>query len=408
MNVLVDNTGLQNFGACLLKKCSNENAENAVDDFLQMCIQMVFYDKLLDSALIPSYMSNFSDEIISEVSKVDSSIFDAESKHKQISELDKILDNIAIDYSTQIDDELKSCKTIHKTKSSISIPPPTVKGDEEIALATKAIKERNIGLIELLRQKAAENRDDAYFFEITTRKINADGSIMDKIMSFSEKNKTWNDEMSKKILTSLRVASNQVLAEYFSCPYSPAVIRAKTIQGQRDKLVLSMKEIIKLYDKKQKDRIIPSFEVKLPSIENYLLSKGQGNPNDILRYTIDLRNDFSPVREYIRKRIKGMEINEANYDVFTNELKEIAEYISYRLKYSNAPFKRILENAYWVPLIPIDQSGSLSINVPIPKIFSRDLKKCYTAFTEITNKMRIRSQNKNSYRKRLINNCINN
>jgi len=54
MNILIDNTGLQNFGSCLLKKCQDENA---IDDFLQICIQIIFYDKLSVSILEHVFLS---------------------------------------------------------------------------------------------------------------------------------------------------------------------------------------------------------------------------------------------------------------------------------------------------------------------------------------------------------------
>jgi len=400
MNILIDNTGLQNFGACFSKKCRDENA---VDDFLQMCIQMVFYDKLSTSILVPQHINNVSEEIISMVDAYDSSIFDAKNRNEQVLELDGILNDIAKYYNTEIDYVLERCKTIHTINNRSSIPEGNSEMLKLIDLTTKAIQTGNTNLIEQLRQETAEKKNDSYFFDIATRNINADGSIMDKIMSFSKKNRTWNNAMALEVISSLRIVSNQVLSDLFSSPYSPAVIRAKAIQQQREILFLTMEKIFNLMNKIE---FLPG-EIKLPSFENYLLIKGRGNPESILKESIRLRNDFSPVREYINK--VDEKLNKVDYIKRLKELNEIAMDICNELKFpKESVIKKTLENVHSLPV--------WNVHVPVPneKLFtsvkralSIDLKKCKNAFSEISNDMiAISNRSSDYYRKILISNCV--
>jgi hypothetical protein len=63
VNILAENNGIQNFGSSLNKQCKPGH-ENEIEDFLQLCIQIIFYEKISISGLVPQYVWKKSVETV--------------------------------------------------------------------------------------------------------------------------------------------------------------------------------------------------------------------------------------------------------------------------------------------------------------------------------------------------------
>jgi hypothetical protein len=61
MDILAENNALHNLGLCMNKRCKDTEQ---VDDFIQLCIQMIFYNKISLSELVPDYVLGISSGII--------------------------------------------------------------------------------------------------------------------------------------------------------------------------------------------------------------------------------------------------------------------------------------------------------------------------------------------------------
>jgi hypothetical protein len=173
MNILLDNTGFQNFGKCFFHSLDPKNNKFGIKDFLQICIQIVFYDKITISTIVPKKIKEYSDEIIDVIKNIDCDIIDTNNLNLQNFELSDILDDIAEEYYDKIDHSFNKCRKLVSIKSSNKnhIPDLDIEATKLFSFATDAIREKNENAISMLAEKSKNEKIDSSFFDIVTRKI---------------------------------------------------------------------------------------------------------------------------------------------------------------------------------------------------------------------------------------------
>jgi len=368
MDILVENSAFQNFGVCLHKKCTDSDQ---AEDFLQLCIQMVFYNKISLSGLVPEYVSKKSAEII-ELLKKEYHIKNINFQNMNEKNSDSIVRRVSSEYHSKMNTRLHEYESVSTAGTFL----PKLSHDilERIKVFTEAIKTGSYDVVtgELFKQSSFTT-DSALAKIITFER-----KIFDELVKFSEEH-GWDEMKGFQLISDLRIITNKILSIENNKIYSPGVKR-----GRKEKQIIKLfSEKIEEILKKANDEgwgpqfdVLPSIE--LPSIKNYLINKGGCKPNEILKITSDLREKFAPVRSYIQMMGKNNIIDSVK------AINEICMKLSDEMKMGKqSKTKIIFEN------IPTFGVGPFSLPVPnIPDI-NRGFKLyiCVQAFTEIMDDM---------------------
>jgi len=382
MVILAENSAFQNLGLCIEKKCKDTDQ---IDDFLQLCIQMIFYDKISLSGLVPVYIAQRSKEIIDTLKREDT-FFDIDFQNISNKDSDELIKEVGDVYYRKMDDNLEEYKTIIKNAKGL-LPKLNNETLEKIKKVTEAIKNGSIDTInngDLYRQSTFST--DSSLVKIVSYKED----MFKELYKFS-KDYDWNEAMSLQLISDLRVLTNKLLATKNRKPYSPAVRR-----GRKEKQLIE-KSFLSRIEKITKDVAIelcgPTIE--MPSLKDYLVISGKGKPNDILKIASDLRIRFSPVRDYI----KDMGKNKVSDSLQT--LNEISKRVIEEAK-AGKPLscKKVIENIKDINL------GPIALSYPVFPEINREtkLEHCVLAFTETIEDM-IWNKEGNFY-KELIKNCM--
>jgi hypothetical protein len=427
MNILLDNTGFQNFGMCFHHSLDPNNLNYGIKDFLQFCIQIVFYDKITISTIVPKQIMEKSDEIINDINNRSSDIIDIDNLDLQYNDFNDILDNVAEEFSHRINSSFEKCRKLISTDTEFQshIPKLNEETNKLFTLATDAIKNKKEDIIAMLTEKSKNEKIDSSFFDIVTRKINSQGDmrIIDKIYDFISETGTYNILMGNQLISDLRYCSNQCLSYKFERPYVPAVIRAGEYMRDRHEIYIAIDNIFQIINKSR----FKWTNIELPSFEEYLLIKGKGSPERIFDAAVEARRIFTSVREYIRNA-ESKEYEQSEYNEVLKSLKLLANDV-YKKMVNNIHFENtnVVENYFAIPqhFININVHNSQialgeNINQKAENnifndnnIQKNDLSKCFRAISEITRKMIKEKEysfgnNDALYYKGILeNNCIN-
>jgi len=252
--------------------------------------------------------------------------------------------------------------------------------------ATNAIKEKDLTLLQEYA-KASNFSSDACQYKI----LNNNPHIYEKIFEYAD---AWNGVMTLNILSEVRWLSNRELAKINKKVFLPSVKRGRIDYHSRITLreIRTMQESIDLIIE-EAGNLLGALE--MPSIKEYLVEKGRGSPDDILKIVCELRSKFTEVRNYIRNYGKSGKIDSIS------ALNEIANAVYDRIK--NGPpygLKTILNNIHTYTVGPLP--------FPFPDIRAmyrnKKLNLCVQAFFEITEDMS--EQYNHGYMKDLKSNCF--
>jgi len=389
--ILIENTAFQNVGKALLKECSNnfEIAKFQIADFIQYCIQLIFYEKTYISGTVPKKVLNDSKNIIDllqntySINNISFKLVedDSEDTEKLIDAvsivlLDKKLDNFADKYKNVTQSDARHLLS--------SLPPDAV---EKITKTTEAIKNKNIEKVfdEYLQSSCFSN--DSCFFRI----INAKNEIIDKLYNINNIAE-WNIAMTYGLIAEIRAITNRELAILSKQIYFPSVVR-----GVEDKKnILNPEDFESIIKEWGNVGILERYE--MPSIKQYLIEMSKGNPKEIIKIAYELREVFKPIREFLY--IEGQ----------NNKAKQIhiLEEIGNKLF---AKKKGIYnESVIYTSFTGSLNLGPIGFSKQIINSLAMDREKkiniCVEAFTEVIDKML--SLNGSDYEKELIKNCMKN
>jgi hypothetical protein len=383
MDVLTENNAFQNFGNLLRVDFSTEEE---IKDFLQICIQIIFYENIYLSPLVPDYVHENSIEIAGKVNSLKSNVIKISSNKLDKEEHENIIEKTANNIAESIDLELKKYLNITENDVEKLLPKLDKKILTLLYIGTNAIVNQDRALLsgELL-DNSIKTKQDSSFFEI----INKNGKILDSILSFSNKH-GWTIAHSYRLISDLRVHPNINVAVLNKAIYSPSIRRAIEGNAAR-KFYLQFEEMIQTcYQKLPKNECYINHDIKLPSIEAMLFNRGKSNPMDILKVSIELRDHFAPLRKLIKQKEKT-KIGVPNILAIENEIEELSkrlyEYIKTDGKHTHT-FDIICGHKYELPIgFSIPVIGDFSLTLPNFREIKHDflLRKCCRAFTEIMN-----------------------
>jgi hypothetical protein len=394
MNILIDNTGFQHFGICLNPKLISDKFSDveiyeAVEDFLQICIQLIFYENTAISAIVPPPVKATSDEIANYIKEFDETIFDPDAFSKQEENMDAILDTIALDFYNRMPQILEECaKTGIKVNSNkITHLDDNIK--KVFGLATDAISTKNNELIKKLAENSREKKNDSSVFDIMTRKIpGMDRVAIDLILDYALYGiKKWTPAMLIRLIEELRFISNQNLSKILERPYSPAITRVRDFSQRKEMFYVDLETVFNSLNE------IPfiSFRIDMESLKNHLLLSGKGIPQAILDKAVELRAIFKPVRELVKTYEKGRygRIDYLNRRKILNELVDCIS-SQYGLK---GPKSDVLIQGYYVTANLVQNSqvvsgdgNTLNNGGAAPPAFRMsELSKSVVSLTELVN-----------------------
>ena len=392
MVILSENNSFQNIQRCLNKKC---NAVHQVEDFLQFCIQIIFYDKINIAGIVPLYVIQNSNAIIEELSSnYEIDVFNVTTIDDNGENAVKLTNNVSNILSLHIDDILKDCKRLNKTDSVNLFPSLNQSSVALTNKATIAIKNKDIQFLTIDAVQFSSFSQDSGFFKV----VNNEAEILNKILNFATTN-IWNDAMTFHLMSKIKYLLNKNLAILNQQIYAPSVIRGreevknKIILSNIDTIFKNSKNIMGIADTKKYVG-----NIKMSSLMYHIIEKSKGNVSDILKITAELRSKFSCVREYINNY--GKNSSTISFGV----VNEIANKVFDTLKNGPTyPSKKIFENTY-AQTIGV---GPFTASSPVPDTQTinrlNKLNVCVEAFTEVIDSM-IENNNDN-YTKKLINNC---
>lgn len=301
MDILTENNAFQNVGMCITKKC-NDDFINQTDDFLQFCIQMLFYEKISVSGLVPDYVSGNSREIID----ILSNDYDLRniSFENNIGNLDKFIIDVIEYFCKYFDSTFIEYKSLQSANGLL--PKLNDSLNALVKRATDAIK---TGSSHIIHSEGLYNRSTFSIDSAITKIVfyNGDEIIFKKMVEFSKNNNNiWNEIMTFQLISDIRVITNKLLAGNNNKIYSPTAKR-----GRKIKQILE--NIDNIMDEPNVNIWYPNY-IELSSIREYLIKEGNGSPLDILKITSELREKFLPVRSYLQD-VKEMKRSGSQYEL---------------------------------------------------------------------------------------------
>jgi len=397
MNLLIENTSFHNFADCINKFCKDENnAQVQYEDFLQLCIQIIFYEEINLSGLVPEFIKNQSLRFI-DFLKNNYSI-NCIKFLKSSKNIDDIIKNVSYEYNFKLDTKLDKFKSITEAETA-EIEKQLPKLDDDLrnrmSIYVEAINKNSYDMVINEYSKQTILGSDNYLDKIFIEKK----EIFDKLTILSEKY-GWNILKHYKLISDIRLETNKILSKENHKIYSPSVMRSRDEKRAIEREHESFLSKIYFYLEKGHIEIQYTKKIQLPSLKDYLINNGYGEPAYILRKAVELREVFSPIREYIKKEMKksiGINSEQA--------LNIIGEKICNDIKFgrSSDPIP-VIENSPEINLKVI------SFKPPIrsPKAFleRNRINRCILGFTEIIGKLR--DIEMNHLEKKLISNCIRN
>lgn len=367
MVILTENNAFQNVGKCLQKRC---NDITQIEDFLQYCIELIFFDRTRIVGTVPPNVINDSKEIVGmlrDFYSIDNIEFEnVKDNDKKAHDL---IHSVAQVLYIQIDAFFENFKSL--TKNAVLEYLPTLAKDsiELVVDTTRAINEKNLNKLSDEYLKLSTFSRDSCYFKI----INDDPRIIKRIFEFNDRF-TWNEAMSLNLLTEIRFLTNRSLAKMNKQVFLPSIKRSR--MDAKNKLIpKSIDSIIKEYG-----NLIG--QIEMPSLKDYIIEKGLGKPKEMMKIAFELRNNFRPIRDYIRDIGKS---NVTNSISVLNEIKN-----SILNKINNGPpydSKIVLENAR------TDTIGVGPFTVSVPVIDTKTIERirklsvCVEAFTEVLEDM---------------------
>jgi len=371
MIILTENNAFQNISKCLNAKC---DSEIQVYDFLQFCIEFIFYDKTKITGTVPLNVIDNTTNLINLLeSKYSIDFIDIESIEEDSENGKYLINSIAKQVFTNIDEFFNKSKSLSEKDLWINFPELSEESKKLIINATNAVKENNKNIyLKKYYELSSFSRDSGYF-----KILNSNIKIIDKIFEFNEK-EGWNISMTLNLLTRIRFLTNKSMAEN-KYIFMPSVKRGRD-DFMYGKMPVETGEI-------EKENPIGFLE--LPSIKNHIIKKGKGKPHNIMESAVKLREKLIPIQKYIKK-------NKINIFNDTKILKEIENAIFDELNVSSQKLK-VAGN------IRTYDYEQVSVIDPDLLINNKSLETCIQAFNEITMDT---SGNICEYEKDLINNCM--
>jgi len=399
--IFTENNAFLNFGKCLQKQCANgDQAKDLSKDFLQFCIEFIFYDKTHIAGTVPNGIRNDTNQII-EVLKNYGFPGDIISPDKDYSE--DILCPLAKIMEENIDEWIKKVQPSpypiighikgRVIERKIEEYLPTLREEERkmIYETTEAVKRGEKAFNKFIEDiTQSPSLAETFYFKVFKDNENI-------IRYINSINTRWTVAMTMNVISNIRYYANRELARKENHYFLPSHKR-----GKRD-LSLRKKELKHPYVSKMiRSAIFESkkepaeFNIKMPvSITKYIEVKGHYQPENIIKEVMDLRYEFQPVRDYIRKYVGKESYGEEG--VFQNELDDIAQQVFDKLKIDSS-------NRYVKPVENLVTVRGMNVKVPDPDGLKNTPKSiCVQAFTEIINDM---NDAMGYHSKMLIKNCI--
>jgi len=413
MDILCENNAFQNIRKCLDGECIyhdilGNDQYHQIEDFLQFCVQIIFYDRINIAGNVPVNVFYDTKKLIGDLERFGiTDVFHIElfggedSSEETIAQADKeltgnVIRNLMGNKKRKgfLDDYLAIC--LNQEHDCLEMlwnffPPMTDTQKATVTQVTEAIQNGNTGLLKTFNNYATVRKDGGLL------KIFSDQRVSKKIIDSARDHKGgWSQLMTLRLMVKFRNLLNQTLADQGEqMLLAPSVIRGRAaIRDHRifswiDKVfkneTLTFKDIV--------DNNIPEFvhigSVTMPSLTQYLINVSQRNRKKvekILGETAKLREKFSPVRNYIRDQTES-----DHYQQWWTGLNEIAKEVSSKIAVlSQCSVIEVIENITVMPtptplgVFPIPAPKiSVQKGVKLFRDWMMNTKACVQAFTGV-------------------------
>jgi hypothetical protein len=382
MDILIENNAFHNISACLNKKC---NDVSQIEDFIQLCIQIIFYEHISVSGLVPGNVYERSSEII-EILKSQYHIDNINFQNISKNDEEKLVHEVSNQYYAVLHERLGEYNT-SRDDALILLPKLSKETAERIETVTEAIKTNSYSAIEELDGQSSFSNDSSIVKIILHEK-----KIFDELAMYSQYY-GWNEIHSYQLISDLRIITNKILSQDHGKIYSPGIKRGRMEQ----KIIKIFSSRIEMILKEANYEALYPQSIEMPSIKDYLIEKGNSNPGEVLKITYDLRKRFHPIRQYIQN------IGKNNFYDSVGALNGLAAKLLEKMRTGKVSTPRkILENT------PTLGFGPVSSQVPIPDmpgiIEGHRVNVCVQAFTEIMQDML--HYNSGYSERKLMGNCL--
>jgi hypothetical protein len=384
LRILTENNAFHNIAKSLQRECTDYDQ---IEDFLQYCIALIFYEKTYIVGTVPPNVVQDSQKVrglLEGEYSIDN--IDFEFVIDNTKEADVLINNVSEILCSRLDKFFNEYKTKAGNEALNCLPRLAPELEKLIKNTTRAINEKNIKILREEYLKISTFSNDSCCFKI----LNANEQIINKIFEFDNAHK-WNEALTMDLLTGIRIISNRELAKMKDKIYLPSIKRGRIDKPNRLRLETRVESVIKKASDLSK--------LELPSIKDYLIEKSKGKPKDLLKISCELRERFTPIRDYIEDMGRG-----GSTDSLAT-LNEIAKAVYNKIN-NGLPYesKIIFENVHTYSI----GIGPVSFSSPIFDIQTdRRIKKlniCVQAFTEIIDDM-IKIQH-DEFTKTLVENCM--
>jgi len=412
--ILTENNAFQSVGKALEKKCTEYFQ---IKDFLQYCIQLIFYEKTYLPKTVPSNVIQDSEyvkeSILSNVYNINNVSFD-----------DNIIDNSSKsnEMINAVSATLKNTLKIENSRNVLIAELKNSKRDDMVGLPndikqimSKTIKALNKQEKEWLKEylPVSSFAVDSCFFKI----INNDEEVINGLFKISDEHE-WNEAMAFGLIKKIRYLTNRNLADSNGQIFLSSINRSV----EDEKRILQSENESKVSSNRNQQHI------NIPSIIYKLVNECKGDPERILRRSYELREDCKLVRILL-----GKKTDEGNGKEFKEQIEDVLKEIEckYFKSIEKIPFKSVMKKVYTLGVdmafwqfgialmggeikldspydfLPLTKSlVQLAPSIISDKLAKRELSICYqTFFTEINTDNTIWDMPNG---KELIRNCMKN
>jgi hypothetical protein len=362
MKVLIEHTAFHSIGKCL---SGNSNSPTDIENLIQICIQIIFCDEVILSTSLPTDVIGRSGDLISKVDPNNVGAIKIGINNTSYAKTPEVCQIVADELASDIDIILSSYDSV--SDSSNFMPILSENQTNQFSEISRAIQknDRTAILTDLKEISFSEKNDGLLSFIMSKNE-----ELCNKILKYAQRN-TWNFDKTTRLISDVRTVLNDHLAKDAGVIYSPSVLRAREENKKFDLIVSHVYEISEEYSKRLKG---PS--INLPSFSDLLISQGKGDPLRIVEAALEMREAFSPLREFLNQKTKDLSFERCNAQMeVLHALNELA-------------------GVLYQTVAPGGQPGPMQMVINTVINFSKplaELKSVYNWSQYIINKGRIRA-----------------
>ena len=383
MEILVENNAFHNIQNCLEGNCTDldilkKDRHHQIEDLLQLCIQIIFYDTIHIAGNVPTDTWKASEKLrdllqtkhkIHNV-RTKSVLEGAKGKENAEKLIRDASDAIKANITNVVEDCFDSEPKRNNPEKLLNFFPSLAGGDKEsvISRVTQGIAVQDAGMFDRYFKSWEEDISN-YGGIIGVLSLTLDEIFRTITDSSSFDFGKWDRGKMLRLMVRIRTELNKALLSKDlaggSCELSQSVLRTRDAKGEDardikhligryvdihgeyvlDEMEKILRENVERRTEKTTVSHLPNifaFDVPMPSLAQYLIKNSGGNVEKMLSLTGSLHKEFLVVRKKIRQANKSLVLRDPidiMGDVFEEIRKEIRNVLG-----NSSDYKPIIKN----------------------------------------------------------------